>query len=250
MEDATSISFGALAKAQEALGNLKRRRRDSDSTSTSPKKPRLEHKTGAAEPGSHQEQRNDGGRKNLSRSSKHAPTEQTSKKPVTRRRDVITTTKLQRRDPRFDPLGGASVVDEERTRQNYAFLDTYRDSEMADLRTAIRTTKDEQTQSDLKRALRVMESRKKAQDAKDLRQGVVRAHRARERELVKQGKKPFYLKKAELQRRVLVERFEGLGEKQVEKVIERRRRKTAAKERKRIPEGRRRGGREGAVMQG
>lgn len=117
---------------------------------------------------------------------------------------------------------------------------------MADLRTAIRTTKDEQTQSDLKRALRVMESRKKAQDAKDQRQEVVRAHRARERELVKQGKKPFYLKKAELQRRVLVERFEGLGEKQVEKVIERRRRKTAAKERKRIPEGRRRG--ESAVI--
>lgn len=129
-------------------------------------------------------------------------------------------------------------MDEERTRKNYAFLDTYRDSEMTDLRTALNTTKDEQTQSDLKRALRVMESRKKAQDAKDLRQGVVRAHRARERELVKQGKKPFYLKKAELQRRTLVERFEGLGEKQVDKVIERRRKKTAAKERKRIPEGR------------
>lgn len=110
---------------------------------------------------------------------------------------------------------------------------------MAELRAAIRTTKNEQTQADLKRTLLVMESRKKTQDAKELRQGVVRAHRMREKELVKQGKKPFYLKKAELQRRALVERFEGLGEKQVDKVIERRRKKKAAAERKRIPEGRR-----------
>lgn len=110
---------------------------------------------------------------------------------------------------------------------------------MAELRAAIRTTKDELTQADLKRALLVMESRKKTRNAKELRQKMVREHRAREKELVKQGKKPFYLKKAELQRRALVERFEKLGEKQVDKVIERRRKKIAAAERKQIPKARR-----------
>lgn len=111
---------------------------------------------------------------------------------------------------------------------------------MAELRSAIRAAKDadEDTKADLKRALLVMESRKKAQDAKELRQGVMRAHRTREKELVKQGKKPFYLKKAELQKRALVEKFEALGEKRVDKVIERRRKKLDASDRKRIPEER------------
>ena len=194
----------------------------------------------------HEERRHGAGRKpgkasDLSRSSKHAPAQQSSKKPVSRRRDVISTHKQQQRDPRFEPLGGAAGarVNEERIKKNYAFLDSYRESEMTELRNAIRTTKDKDAQADLKRALLVMESRKKTQEAKELRQGVLQAHRARERELVRQGKKPFYLKKAELQRRALVERFEKLGEKQVDKVIERRRKKKAAAERKRIPKARR-----------
>jgi ribosomal RNA-processing protein 36 len=250
LEDLTSISFGALAKAQESLGSLKRRRgEDRGSTSIPTKKPRLFPDTAGAfrvtESGINGEQRDDGRNKKsklrkLSRSSKHAPVEQSSKRPVSRRRDVISAAKLQRRDPRFEPLGGpGGRVDDERTKKNYAFLDTYRESEMAELRTAIRNSNDEQAKAEWKRALLVMESRKKAQEAKERRQGVVRAHRAREKELVKQGKKPFYLKKAELQRRALVERFEGMGEKQVDKVIERRRKKTAATERRRIPEGRR-----------
>ncbi len=250
MEDLTSISFGALAKAQESLGSLKRRRgEDCSPTSGSTKKPRLFPDTAGAfkvtDSGIDEEQRDDGRVKkskpgNLSRSSKHAPAEQSSKKPVSRRREVIPAAKLQRRDPRFEPLGGpGGRVDDERTKKNYAFLDTYRESEMAELRAAIRTSNDEQAKAEWKRALLVMESRKKAQEAKERRQGVVRAHRAREKELVKQGKKPFYLKKAELQRRALVERFEGMGEKQVDKVIERRRKKMAAMERRRIPEGRR-----------
>ena len=252
-EDATSISFGALAKAQESLGGLKRRRHDTDnSTTTSAKKPRLDHTGGkAADSGSDEQPQPDGrnsktkSEQRTSRSSKHAPAEQSSKKPVSRRREVMTTTKLQRRDPRFEPLmsnsgdGGGRTIDEARTKKNYAFLDTYREREMAELRAAIRKTKDEQARAELKRALLIMESRKKTQDAKERRQGIVRAHRAREKELVKQGKKPFYLKNSELQRRALVERFEGLGEKQRDRVIARRRKKTTANEWKRIPEGRR-----------
>lgn len=84
-----------------------------------------------------------------------------------------------------------------------------------------------------------MESRRKTQQAKDQQQEILRAHRRRERELVQKGKKPFYLKKAEQKRRVLVERFEGLSAKQVDRAIERRRRKKAARERKAMPWGRR-----------
>ncbi|MCP6451527.1 rRNA biogenesis protein RRP36, partial [Klebsiella pneumoniae] len=73
------------------------------------------------------------------RSSKHAPQEQTSKKPVSRRREILPDTRRKSRDPRFDPLMGK--LDEAKARKAYAFLDEYRDSEMADLRTQVKKSK-------------------------------------------------------------------------------------------------------------
>ena len=138
----------------------------------------------------------------------------------------------------------SGLVDEAKTRRNYAFLERYRDSEIAELKAAIRTTattttRDADAVADLKRALVRMESRKQAQTAKDDQQAVLRAHRAAEKELIKQGKKPFYLKKAEQKKRALVARFEGMNEKQVERLIERRRKKRAGRERRGMPDGRR-----------
>lgn len=140
-------------------------------------------------------------------------------------------------------------MDDARTKQNYAFLDAYRDSEMADLRAAIRagppptttttTNMDPNNQESLKLALQRMESRHRSQSAKAQRQAIVRAHRTREKALVAAGKKPFYLKRAEQRKLALVERFAGLKGKEVERVVERRRRMKARRERRGMPEGRR-----------
>ncbi len=119
------------------------------------------------------------------------------------------------------------------------FLDEYRESEILDLKNAIRRTKHADEKEHLKRDLLVMESRRKAHLAKDKEQEVLRKHRKKEKELIQQGKKPFYLKKGEQKKMALVERFEGMKGKQADKVIERRRKKKAAKERKGMPEKRR-----------
>ena len=124
-------------------------------------------------------------------------------------------------------------------KRNYAFLDTYRESEIADLKAAIRKTHDADAKDKLKRALLSMESRKKTQAAKDKEQEVLRKHRKKEKELIGQGKKPFYLKAGERKKMALVERFEGMKRKEADKVIERRRKKRAARERREMPEGRR-----------
>lgn len=189
-------------------------------------------------------------KKREKRSSKHAPIEITSKKPVSRRRDFLTVTaetkKPQPRDPRFMPLGpGASAagsggkIDEIKARKAYAFLDDYRESEMQELRAAIKKTKDAAQKEKLQKALLSMESRKKAQERKDRERAVIEEHRKKEKELVKQGKTPFYLKKSEQKKRVLVDQFQGLKKKQVDKVIERRRKKVAGKEKKLLPLARR-----------
>lgn len=166
---------------------------------------------------------------------------------MSRKRDFLTVTpeikKPQPRDPRFMPLGPGSgrtsKIDEIKARKAYAFLDEYRESEMQQLREAIKKTKDATQREKLERALMSMESRKKAQERKDLERAVLEEHRRREKELVKQGKKPFYLKRSEQKKRALVEQFKGMKKKQVDKVIERRRKKLASKEKKLLPKARR-----------
>lgn len=233
-EDANSISFGALAKAQGLL----EKREDKFTNTTDalgrlrPQKSQNHHIIEGRERRGEQIDR-----QKLIRSSKHAPSEISSKKAVTRRREVIPTTKIGLRDPRFEPLSGP--IDEARTQKNYSFLEAYQDSEIISLKSAISKSKDEDTTTELKIALLRMESRKKTQQAKSQRQEVLRTHREKEKELIKQGKKPFYLKKAEQKKRTLLDTFEGMNAKQIDRVIERRRKKKAGRERKGMPEGRR-----------
>ena len=130
------------------------------------------------------------------RSSKHAPATQSSKRAVTRKRNVVEVKKPVVRDPRYDPLTGPRP-DEAVLKKRYSFLNDYKSSEMAELRAIIKKTKNEAEKEVLKRKLLSMESQQKAQAAKEKQQEIVREHRKKERELVKQGKKPFFLKKCE-----------------------------------------------------
>lgn len=126
-------------------------------------------------------------------------------------------------------------------RKAYGFLDTYRESEMARLKEAIKKTRrsDPAAQEELKRALASMQGKKKSQEQHDRERELVESHRRQEKELVKQGKKPFYLKKSEQKKQLLLDRFADLKGKQVDRVIERRRKKLTARDRKDMPIARR-----------
>lgn len=156
-----------------------------------------------------------------------------SKKPVSRRRTIVEIPKREARDPRFGPLGAAA--DESKTRKAYAFLDQYRDDEMKQLRVAMKKTKDPAAKEELQRQLRSMESRKKTQERKDREKAIIEDHRKQEKELIKQGKKPFYLKKAEQKKRLLMDQYSNMSKRQVDKLIERRRKKASGKEKKSLP---------------
>lgn len=179
----------------------------------------------------------------LARANKHAPTEMPSSRQVSRRREVVSTGELgprrQARDPRFDPAvahPGGGKADE----RAYAFLDEYRESEMQELRAAIKKTKkDTYEREQLQRALKSMEGKRDAKARREREKAVVEEHRRREKELVRQGKKPFYLKKSEQKKRLLLDQFAGMSDKQVDKTIAKRRKKQAAKERMDLPFARR-----------
>lgn len=227
----TTISFGALVSAQASLG-LKRK--CSSTTTTNPSKRR------STSPGFPEAQERLAGKKDHRvhpRTSKHAPTELSSKKAVSRKRSVVPTPTIEHRDPRFEALSGP--LDTNKLNNNYSFLKGYRASEIAALKADIRKTTDQATKADLKKQLLSMESKEKARASKEVEQEVLREHRKREKEAVGMGKKPFYLKKGEQKKLALVKRFEGMGEKKVERVIERRRKKKAGRERKNMPDRRR-----------
>ncbi|KAI9818517.1 MAG: rRNA biogenesis protein rrp36 [Pycnora praestabilis] len=241
-----SISFGALAKAQESLGK-RQSRNPEDASSGTDKLQTLRERLhglkrskdgddGYSTKGALTRSGNTGDI-TTGRSNKHAPTEMSSRKAVSRKREVVPTTKREYRDPRFEPLSGP--LDEVKMKRNYSFLEGYRDDEMKMLKDEIRKTRDEGVKEKLKRALLSMESKKKAQDSKDAQQDIIRNHRSKEKELVKQGKKPFYLKKTEQKNLALMDRYSKLKGKQLDHVIERRTKKKAAKEKRNMPSGRR-----------
>ena len=171
------------------------------------------------------------------RGSKHAPAELSTKRAVTRKRQVVGVPNIQARDPRFSSLSG--TLDTNRVQQNYAFLDDYRASEITELKQQIRTTKDASTREVLKRSLKSMEDRERARKRVDEEKSILREHKKAESDKIKQGKKPFFLKKGEVKKQALVRRFENMGEKKVEKAMERRRKKKAGKERRAMPSSRR-----------
>ncbi|KAG6005689.1 hypothetical protein E4U21_007753 [Claviceps maximensis] len=216
--DLSSVSFGALARAQASLPPpSKNSSPDQDTTNTTTASS-LHAKSSRPAP--------------AKRSSKHAPQEQTSKRPVRRLREIIPDTRRKPRDPRFDPLVGN--LDETKSRRAYAFLDEYRETEMADLRAQIKKIKNPDEKEVLKRQLMSMESRKKAQKKKDEEQALLAEHRAKEKELVAQGKTPFYLKRSEQKKQLLVGRYEKMSKGQVDRAIERKRKKVVGKEKKEL----------------
>ncbi|KAK8169615.1 hypothetical protein IWX90DRAFT_485541 [Phyllosticta citrichinensis] len=266
-EQLSKISFGTLAKAHDSLhkdGTTRKRKRGSENTADQEDKlqalrERLRQlkkikgntnvdveapkKSGKRES---QESDSDNGSESSEseeeasskkRKSKNAPAVMTSKKPVSRKREVVPTKKRVARDPRFDKMSGP--VDENKVKHKYAFLDQYRESEMAELKATIKKTKDEEDKEILKRKLLSMESQKKARESKERQEKVVREHRKSQKEAIKQGKTPYYLKKSEAKKLALVDKFKDMKGKDRDKLMERRRKKATGKERKKMPAARR-----------
>ncbi|KAI1366599.1 hypothetical protein F5Y08DRAFT_301088 [Xylaria arbuscula] len=233
------VSFGALAKAQASMPDI--RRKKGRKISSSHNEDEDEQGQKEEEKDSRHPQKPDSKSSKPpkpTRSSKHAPMEMSSKRQVSRKREVVSMNKVAPRDPRFSAASGAEM-DEARARKAYAFLDEYRDSEMAQLKVAVKKTKSAAEKEELARALKSMQSRKEAQARRDAEREVLAQHRQKEKELVAQGKKPFYLKKSEQKKQLLMDRFAGMKKKQVDRTIERRRKKLTARERKSMPVARR-----------
>ncbi|KAG1467369.1 hypothetical protein G6F56_004452 [Rhizopus delemar] len=169
----------------------------------------------------------------MKRENKHRPMEMSSKKAVGRFRSVVPLQAEKRRDPRFDKLSGN--FNQDLYEKSYGFLKEYNKSEMEMLKDRIKKERDTDTQENLKMMLTRMVSAEKTDEDKKRKQNLIRERKKQEAELVKQGKKPFFLKNSEKRKLELMDRYQKMGDKAVDRVLEKRRKKNTTKDRKRLP---------------
>ncbi|BGP57558.1 rRNA bioproteinsis protein rrp36 [Rhodotorula sphaerocarpa] len=171
------------------------------------------------------------------RSNKHAPTELSARKPVSRNRQVVETHELKARDPRFDVLSG--TVNKDLFRKSYSFLSEQHQQELETMRkTAAAARKNRQLPQEEKdridEALRRMENREVTRKNKDLQDAAMRQWKKDEADKRKEGKKAYYLKDAEKRKLYLQAKYDDLAQdkRKLHKAMDKKRRKTSQKEKK------------------
>lgn len=169
---------------------------------------------------------------------------QSSKYAVSRKRTVVEPPSIPKsRDPRFDPTvtsqGGRGNT--QGVKDAYAFLDDYRADELKELKAQYAKTKNPVQKEALKREIRSTQDRLRAMENRKRERDILADHKKKEKQLIREGKKstPYYMKKSELKKQVLLQKYETMNSKDRTKALERRRKKTAAKERKEMPMERR-----------
>lgn len=244
-DDIKDVSFGALAKAQADFAPTTRKRKfqespvaPDDNPVSRPKLSRSQHD----EPSHIKPKKINTA---PARSSKHAPAVQSSRHAVSRRRDIFEPpASLKSRDPRFDPAVTASNSDAsavEKANKNYSFLTSYQASEILDLKAQIKKSKDPDVIATLKRQAMSLDSKMRAAEAQQREKDILRRHKQKEKEAIKSGQKskPYFLKRSDIKREALAEKFDSMGKRARDKAMERKRKRVKGKESKGMPRVRR-----------
>ncbi|RSH93277.1 rRNA bioproteinsis protein rrp36 [Saitozyma podzolica] len=235
-EGLTSLPLAAVMKAQRSL-----RKSPSDSGSENeagpsmPKEQRLAEMKmklaqmqqrkgkGKASVSIHESEEAAAPSADLKRQSKHAPVAMSTKRQVSRLRQVVDVQKQDRRDPRFSSVSGQVNVDLHA--KAYDFLPGMLSAEFDALKTAVamavkaertcawadkpaRTAERERLEAELgKQRTRLERTRREARDRE-----VLAKVKKEEREKQKQGKGAWHMKQSEKRDLLLKSRFESLEE--------------------------------------
>ncbi|KAM1872976.1 hypothetical protein ACFX13_006870 [Malus domestica] len=139
------------------------------------------------------------------------------------------------RDPRFESLCGELDVD--RFRKKYRFLfEEELPAEKEELQKQIKKSKDPETIEEPKKHISLIDTQLKSESAKHTEAAILTEHKKKERKAAKERKQPFFLKKSEIRKKRLVEKYKQLkASGKLEAFIEKRRRKNAAKDHRYMP---------------
>lgn len=176
-------------------------------------------------------------RNRFKRENKNRPREMSSKKPVSAVQQVLPPVKKPPRDPRFDSLCGE--FNEKAFKAAYGFISEYKLSELKQLKEELKTVTDPTRKSQIKYLIQRMENQFREVERQKQKQMREDEEKAAQIEALKEGKRPYYRKKAEKRMVELVDQYEELKKKgKVTKKIEKCRKKTVIKNRKNFSESR------------
>jgi len=163
------------------------------------------------------------------RKNKNRPTEMSARRPIPRKQP--TSRGKITRDPRFDDLSGE--FSERIFHETYSFLSDVKRKEKMKLEKMIAKTKDRERKSELKQLHNRMEQQELAIKRKEKQQVLENEWKKKEREQVKAGKKPYFMKKSEKKALFEAEYQKELNEAgKMQKYLTRKNKKTVAKEKR------------------
>ncbi|CAR22834.1 rRNA-processing protein RRP36 [Lachancea thermotolerans CBS 6340] len=171
------------------------------------------------------------------RKKSHAPSEQSSKKKVSRIRKIpgLETPKSMNenlyQDIRFDKSLG-KAEDYESIRKRYQFLDEYRQKEISELSRLLSDRKfvnkiSERERDEMQEKLTSMRSKLQTLKNRDLDRKILKDY---ETEINKGNKTKYHLKESEKRKVIQKYKFDHMKAKQREKVMDRKRKKRLGKE--------------------
>lgn len=171
------------------------------------------------------------------KNSKHAPTEASAKRPVSKIRKIpgievpISRNSNLYQDIRFDKSMGKSE-EYDKIRQRYKFLDEYRQREIDELGTMLHDRKflnkiSAREKDELESKFTSMKSKLQTIQNRDLERQIVKGY---EGDINKGNKTKYHLKESEKRKVIQKWKFDHMKAKQREKVMERKRKKRLGKE--------------------
>ena len=171
---------------------------------------------------------------------KNAPAEMRSNRPVSRFRDNITeqTSTNKFRDPRFSEISG--TLDADKFLHSYSFLDKRQEEEVAKMTKTLKKVKNLERQQNLNNELQhtKQEMIERRRDMK-LREKMRNLKEA-EKEKIKLGKNPFFLKRSAVKEVALEQRYEELKSSgKLNSFLAKKRQKNSNKDHKLLPRSRR-----------
>ncbi|XP_010553494.1 PREDICTED: ribosomal RNA processing protein 36 homolog isoform X2 [Tarenaya hassleriana] len=169
------------------------------------------------------------------RANKNRPMEVSCKRPVSRFRDVVQAPKKVVRDPRFESLCGNLDTEGFRKRYDFLFMEKL-PAEREELKRQLRNESDPEVVGDLENRIRWIDKMLKPDTTKSKEAAILTGHKKKEREAAKQGKKPYYLKKSDIRKQKLIEKYNDLkASGKLETYLTKKRKKNASKEHRYMP---------------
>nr|XP_033194922.1 ribosomal RNA processing protein 36 homolog [Bombus vancouverensis nearcticus] len=167
------------------------------------------------------------------RENKNRPREISSKKPVSRFREVVQVKNYIPRDPRFDSLCG--TYDPKIFKRNYMFINDIKENDIKELKKKLVESRDPKEVRKIKYLIQRLENQLREEKRRNMKKQKEYAEKKEIVEAIRRGEKPVYKKKSEKRVLELVSQYEELKNSgKLKKHIQRLRKKNQQRDRRKL----------------